>query len=182
MSALVRFAPYRAGDALAIHVAREGKVPPSVDDLAQQSWAFTALAAEQPVAVGGIYRMEHWRGLAWSVLAHDIAPRALVLVRRRAREALALAHADGMHTIETEVALGFVGGHTWVRSLGFRFAGVVPGYNGDGACFVRYAHTTAAAQWPSLRVQACLDLTERVLADSFLRAREHAAPEMRHGH
>lgn len=157
----LRISPYAAGDAARIGPTREGWPPESIEPFAARSWAFTAFDGEAVVAVGGVTKMD-WRGIGWSALSSAIDPRALVLVRARMIEALAEAHAAGIVTIETEVTAGFAGGHVWVRSLGFRFAGIVPG-RVPGEYALRYAHTAAEAQWPPTRVRALLALTAETI-------------------
>lgn len=161
----VVFRPYEPGDAAALGPSREGWAPETIEPLAANSWAFAAMAGSCIVAVGGVAKMQ-WRGLGWSALAANIAPRALVAVRARMIEALDEAHAGGVVTIETEVQHDFPGGHQWVRSLGFRLSGVVPGPVA-GAFSIRYARTAAAAQWPPTRARALLELTARTLAHSL---------------
>lgn len=178
----VTFAPYAPGDAARIGPTREGWPPESIEPLAVRSWAFTASLAEEAslgrslaspenapprriVAVGGVAKMG-WRGIGWSALASGIDARMLVQVRARMIDALAEAHAGGVVTIETEVSERFAGGHVWVRSLGFRFAGVVPG-RAPGEYALRYACTADARQWPGARVRALLALTEETIAHSL---------------
>lgn len=170
---MIQFQPYVAGDVAAIRTAGEGKVPPSVDDLAQSSWAFSALIEGRVRAAGGILKLDPWRGVAWAVFAADLPVRAWPPILEKCEQVLALAALDGVHCIECEVAKDFIGGHRFARRLGFRFCGFTPGRLRDGALFVRYARTTEAAEWPALRVQALLKLTEETFAHS-LQLREAA--------
>ena len=65
-------------------------------------------------------------------------PREFVEIRAACLQKIRLGEMDGIHCIEAEVALPFVGGHAFIRGLGFVFAGVCPGRAEDGGCFIRY--------------------------------------------
>jgi len=170
----VEFRPYQAGDAAALRLAREGRVPDSVEALALASWSFTALAeageltAKQElrparvIACGGLARIDTWRGMAWSAMGVDMTPREMVRVRRRIKTCMKLAEADGMTTIETEVALHFGAGHGWVRSLGFVFAGLVPAASGRHVA--RYVAGDAAWAAVPNSIRAALAFADRVTA------------------
>lgn len=170
---MITFAPYAPGDVAAIRTAGEGKIPPSVDDLALSSWAFTGLIESRATCAGGILKLDPWRGVAWAVFAADLPARAWPPILEKCKQVLTLAQLDGVHCIECEVAKDFIGGHRFARRLGFRFCGFTPGRLRDGALFVRYARTTDAAEWPALRVQALLKLAEETFAHS-LQLREAA--------
>ena len=170
---MIRFQPYQPADIGQIHTAVEGKIPPSVDELAKAAWSFTAREDDRIVGCGGILRVDPWRGLAWALFARGLPMRAMARIRRRCETVLRLAEADGIHCIEAEVALGYVGGHQFANALGFRFAGVLPGRTGDGGCFIRYVRAAAHVEQPPIRVRACLDLADRSLRD-FLVLREAA--------
>lgn len=170
VSSVVYFRRYEPDDAAKIGVAGEGKIPPAIDAMAQQSWAFTGLIDGTVVGCGGLTRLEPHRGIVWALFAPEIPPRAWVAIRDKCELHLRLAELDGIHCIEAEVALRFLPGHRFARMLGFRFVGILPGRAADGGLFVRYARTTAAAEQPPTRVAALLALTDRTLADSLERA------------
>lgn len=168
----LEFRPYTPGDLLAVRLPNRETVkiePRDEQGLAASSWAFTCLKDGVTLGCGGFIRADAWRALAWAIFAAKIAPREWVAIRARCELQMTLLEADGVHLIEAEVARGFAGGHAFARSLGFRFVGVIPGRMADGGLFVRYARTTGAAEWPTARVRALLDLTERTLADSLIR-------------
>jgi len=171
---MLRFRPYRAGDVAAIEIAGEGKVPPSVDALAQEAWSHTAVAfgglgrslaspvsppseAGIIIACGGILRVEPHRGVAWALFARGLPLRVMVRLRRRCRAALKLAEADGFHCLEAEVAKDFIGGHEFAGALGFRFAGPCAGRLAGGAPMFRYVRSPYWNEVPP-RVRACLAL------------------------
>lgn len=158
------FRRYEPGDADAIPLAREGKMPASVDEMAQAAWSFTALAADDHVVgCAGLIRLDPWRALVWAIFAPNLPLRAWPAIRDKCDLHLKLAEADGIHCIEAEVAVEFLAGHRFVRGLGFKFTGINPGRAANGGLFVRYTRSGAAVQQPPLRVAACLDLTDRCL-------------------
>lgn len=154
--------PYEPGDVLKVALPRRGQPSEAIDALALASaaWSFSAVEGETVLGCGGVLRAADWRAMAWAVIGSEASPRALVRMRQRMKLQLQLIEADGVTTIEAEVAERFTGGHAWVRALGFRLVGVVPGPEGG---FLRYARWTPAAAWPGNRVRALLDLTERVV-------------------
>jgi len=160
---VVRFRPYEAGDALAIEIAREGKVPPCIDRLGQHCWAFTGTFDGAIIGCGGLVVLEPHRALAWMVLG-AIPRRAWPRIVKRCETVLKLAAADGIRCIEADVALDFVRGHVFARHMGFRFAGLAVDRLADGAPMIRYTHAAREA-WDRLpvSVRAALDYTDRVL-------------------
>jgi len=174
----VKFRRYQPGDALAIGETIEGKVPHEIDALAQKAWAWSAVdPAGRVIASGGIFfEPGSKRGMGFSLLSLDLAPRQKLAIRDRMILALDEAHNQGIDTVVTECADGFEAGHTWVKGLGFRLVGYVPGPRG-GAGFRLYAHVAERAQWAGNRVPALLDLLERTLNEGAADARQ----EVRHG-
>jgi hypothetical protein len=160
---MITFAPYVAGDVAAIRMAGEGKIPPSVDDLAQSSWAFTGWIDGRAIAAGGILRRDPWRAVAWAVFAADLPMRAWPHILEKCHQVLNLAHLDGIAAIEAEVAMDFAPGHRFARRLGFSFAGVVPGRFAGGNPARLYVRGETVWERVPLRVRALLDLTERTL-------------------
>lgn len=169
---VVHFRPYRAGDALHLQIAREGKVPPSIDALGQHCWAFTAVmksgdhsgdVTEMIIGCGGLLVMEAHRARAWVVIG-AVPRRAWPRIVKRCRTVLRLAAADGIACIEADVALDFHPGHRFARHMGFRFAGLSVGRLPDGGPMIRYVHVPPA-QWQRIpaSVAAAIDYADRVL-------------------
>ncbi len=157
--------PYAPGDLDALRDAREGKLPPSVEQLAAASWTFTAVRPTGEImGGGGLLRIDPWRAQAWAIVSRAATAREFVEIRAACLQKIRLGEMDGIHCIEAEVALPFVGGHAFLRGLGFIFAGVCPGRAEDGGCFIRYVRVKDGVERPPLRVEAVLDLASRCLS------------------
>ena len=161
----VTFRPYRPGDAAAVDATISEKLVPDIDEmaLAASAWSFTALHDDTVLGVGGLVRQTADRAVAWAHIAPGLPLRWMVEIRRRCELQVTLAEADGIASIEAEVALDFAPGHAFIHGLGFECAGVHAHRR-----IVRYERTAAWLEIPT-RMRACLELARASLLDGLMR-------------
>ena len=117
-------------------VQQVSHVPASYASFARPAGlAMTVLDGERVVLCGGIVPTGPQHGLLWAVLSADAGRHMLWLHRATLR----FLDIEPRRRIEATVEKGFPQGRRWLKLLGFKFEGRMPGYGDNGETHLRYA-------------------------------------------
>jgi hypothetical protein len=97
------------------------------------------LHAGRIVAAGGVIPDYLPRATAWFMIDPSLPDRALVAARRKARDVIASAHAQGCRRIEAQVHERFPAGCRFAEKLGFELEGHSPCWLPDGSGVFTFA-------------------------------------------
>ena len=102
--------------------------------------AVTARAGGKILLCGGVVTIGSYMGIGWAVLSKDAWLYMTPLHYATKR----FLDASGLRRIEATVEEGFTEGCRWMRLLGFKFEGNMPGYGTKGETHLRFGRV-----WPS---------------------------------
>lgn len=105
--------------------------------------AMTAWAGERVVMCGGVATSNGRHGLLWALVSETAGRHMLELHRGVTR--FLRDHAR-VQRLEATVEFGFFPGCRWLRLLGFRYEGLMPGYGDRGETHLRFGRVSA---WPT---------------------------------
>jgi hypothetical protein len=97
------------------------------------------LHAGRIVGAGGVIPDHLPRATAWFMIDPSLPDRALALARRKARDVIASAHAQGWRRIEAQVHERFPAGCRFAERLGFELEGHSPCWLACGAGVFTFA-------------------------------------------
>ncbi len=100
--------------------------------------ALSAFAGDQILMCGGIIPLLPRRGDCWAVFAEGCGPymREIHYATRR------FIGIGNWRRLEAQVLAGFGPACRWVKLLGFKFEGAMPGFGLNGETYLRYARVT----------------------------------------
>lgn len=113
--------PYKAEHLMELQL-QEGQeyssvyVTPEYAKALEDQFAFTAMAGDKPVAVGGVCKLWDNRGLAWTFIDQR-AGEYFVEIHKAVKRMLDIVP---YRRIEAETPCEFKQGHRWLRMLGFK--------------------------------------------------------------
>lgn len=81
----------------------------------ENEYAFTVLAGDLPIGVGGVTDIYEGRGLLWSYIDQRAGPHFIAIHRVTERFLAAMPH----RRIEAYTPCEFKAGHRWLKKLGF---------------------------------------------------------------
>lgn len=108
-----------------------GAIPPG------RAWTMTWRGL--PVACAGFSEVWEGRWIAWSFIGELPARLWPALTAETARLIAELRERYGARRIEANTPVDFVGGHAWLRRLGFEFEGIARAFGPDGSDYAVYA-------------------------------------------
>lgn len=97
--------------------------------------AYTAFAADTPVAIAGLMELWPGRSLAWSYLSEAAGPHLVSLTRLVDR----FLDLRAPRRTEAYVDEEFEAGHRWMHALGFEREGFLRAFKPDGGNQIMYA-------------------------------------------
>lgn len=101
------------------------------------SWedSYTLLDGDTPIMCGGVCRVGHWRGMAWSFMG-PMTHKRMVGITRWAKAFLDFKMME-LGRIEADVKSDFELGHKWAKLLGFKKESLMRQYDGPDD-YVKY--------------------------------------------
>lgn len=142
---MIQVVPYKAEHLLTLNLQRgqEYCVPSITPVYAKQleaTDAYTVLAGDRPVAVGGVFPIWDNRALVWSFMDSQAGPYFCQIHKAVLRFLDSLPY----RRLEADTPCEFEAGHRWLRLLGFKMeaermrAYMVDG--GDAALYAKVKH------------------------------------------